>query len=148
VAYVKGALQTTRSIGDFNLKSKMFNNALPPVYRIDKPYTPPYITAVPEIHVLPRDETQEYLILGTDGLFDELSNEEVVEIVDQWHEKHKDEEGGGGSLSQHLANLALGNAARDIGVSVLDLSRIPKGARRRNLHDDITVIVVRLNRSL
>lgn len=83
------------------------------------------------------------MILGTDGLFDELSNEEVVEIVDHWHEKHKD--GGSGSLSQHLTNIALGNAARDIGVSVLDLSRIPEGARRRNLHDDITVIVVRLN---
>ena len=86
------------------------------------------------------------MILGTDGLFDKLSNEEVVEIVDHWHEKHKDEkDGGSGSLSQHLTNIALGNAARDIGVSVLDLSRIPEGARRRNLHDDITVIVVRLN---
>eukprot|EP00940_MAST-03C_sp_MAST-3C-sp2_P000598 g598.t1 len=145
VCYVKGALQTTRSIGDFSLKSKVFNEALPPLYRVGEPFEPPYITSKPEVTIVKRRSDQEYLILATDGLFDELSNDEVVEIVEQWQQQQRSGHSKGGSASQSLTSMALGNAARDIGVSVLELSRMRRGARRRNLHDDMTVLVIHLN---
>lgn len=147
VCYVKGALQATRSIGDFNLKSAEFNNALPPVYRIGEPFQPPYITATPEMCVIGRKSSHEFLVIATDGLFDELSNDEVVRVVDRWRRR-----GGGssqseagrtnGAASERLTSAALRHAANDIGISTARLLSMPQGARRRNLHDDITAIVV------
>eukprot|EP00939_MAST-03C_sp_MAST-3C-sp1_P002650 g2650.t1 len=135
-SYIKGALQTTRSIGDFNLKSKTFNDALPSIYRFREPFTPPYVSSKPEVAVVPRSDTQEFLILATDGLFDELSNEQVVSIVDRCSRRD--------DPSQRLTIEALRHAARDIGITAFELSRVPRGARRRNMHDDMTVMVIRL----
>lgn len=33
------------------------------------------ITAVPEIHEYPLSETTDYIIMGSDGIFDHLSNQ-------------------------------------------------------------------------
>jgi len=46
-----------------------------------QPYTPPYITATPEVSVHSLQAGDEFLVLATDGLWDRLSNEEVVNII-------------------------------------------------------------------
>ncbi|CAM9785929.1 unnamed protein product, partial [Ectocarpus fasciculatus] len=84
--YVKGRLQPTRSFGDAYLKYPEFNGKegthrsagrfLPP------PYTPPYITAEPEISVHEIDQSNDdFVILASDGLWDHVTNLEAVEIV-------------------------------------------------------------------
>ena len=69
--YVKGRLQPTRSMGDFYLKYSEFNG---PEYsqgdrsrgrHIGGVYTPPYITATPEIIQHTRDDNNDrFLIIG------------------------------------------------------------------------------------
>ena len=39
------------------------------------------MTPVPEVITLPRRRDQQFLVLATDGLFDELGNERVVALV-------------------------------------------------------------------
>ncbi|XP_057549795.1 protein kinase and PP2C-like domain-containing protein isoform X2 [Amaranthus tricolor] len=55
------ALQVTRSIGDDDLK--------------------PVVTAEPEILETPLSPEDEYLVMASDGLWDVMSNEEVVSII-------------------------------------------------------------------
>nr|GMC58230.1 probable protein phosphatase 2C 51 [Ipomoea batatas] len=58
---VLGVLATSRSIGDQYLK--------------------PYVIAEPEVMVCKRVETDEFLILGSDGLWDVMSNEAACQVV-------------------------------------------------------------------
>nr|GMC68413.1 probable protein phosphatase 2C 51 [Ipomoea batatas] len=58
---VLGVLATSRSIGDQYLK--------------------PYVIAEPEVTVSKRVETDEFLILGSDGLWDVISNEAACQVV-------------------------------------------------------------------
>ncbi|XP_031107740.1 protein phosphatase 2C 51-like [Ipomoea triloba] len=58
---VLGVLATSRSIGDQYLK--------------------PYVIAEPEVIVSKRVETDEFLILGSDGLWDVMSNEAACQVV-------------------------------------------------------------------
>ena len=89
--YVKARLQPTRALGDAYLKHSEFNG--PPDARrrgrhIPPLYTPPYITARPETRVHPLRGagagppcTRSFLLLGCDGLWDVMSNEEAVRCV-------------------------------------------------------------------
>ena len=92
--YVKGRLQPTRSLGDFYLKYKSFNGKKPSKdnpysvsdpnrsRHIKEPYEPPYITSTPELftHKL-HYQNDKFLILATDGLWDELTPEEACSVV-------------------------------------------------------------------
>ncbi|CAI5703284.1 hypothetical protein KXD40_003782 [Peronospora effusa] len=141
--YVKGALQPTRAFGDFSLKHPEFNG--PPYVNGDRtagrhfsaPYTPPYITAIPEIKSHKLEEGDKFLIIGSDGLWDYLSNEEAVEIVN-----------GQVSCGNHdlagraLVDRVLQKAAKRYGMTYPELLSLPPGSHRRRRHDDTTVIVL------
>ncbi|XP_057521196.1 probable protein phosphatase 2C 38 isoform X2 [Amaranthus tricolor] len=79
---VKGLIQVSRSIGDAYLKKAEFNRApLLTKFRISDPFEKPIMTAEPTITVqkiLPEDH---FLIFASDGLWDLLTNQEVVDIV-------------------------------------------------------------------
>ena len=64
--YVKGRLQPTRSFGDFYLKFKEYN------FTKLKTFTGPYITSDPLITHFELKDDHKNLILGTDGLWDEM----------------------------------------------------------------------------
>lgn len=51
-------------------------------------YTPPYLTAEPEVRTYQLQRSDKFLVLATDGLWDMLSNEEVVHYVKE-HVKKK-----------------------------------------------------------
>ncbi|KAI6779823.1 Protein phosphatase 2C-like protein [Emericellopsis cladophorae] len=87
---VLGGLEPTRAFGDavykwsrdtaMNLRSKFFGRTPSPLLK-----TPPYVTAEPVItktKVSP--EKGDFLVLATDGLWEMLTNEEVVGLVGQW----------------------------------------------------------------
>lgn len=78
--YVKGMLQPTRCIGDFILKKKEFIEAIPLLQRYAA-FNPPYITCTPEVTAFDIREEDEFVVMASDGIWDELENQTVVDIV-------------------------------------------------------------------
>ena len=88
--YVKGMLQPTRCLGDFALKvvltlpcqqRKEFIEAIPRLGRFARDFNPPYITATPEVTLFEIAERDQFIVLASDGVWDELENQAVVDIV-------------------------------------------------------------------
>ncbi|CCH44470.1 hypothetical protein BN7_4034 [Wickerhamomyces ciferrii] len=97
---VLGSLQPTRAFGDFRYKLKEIAgksiDSLPEHLRIyfrQPPrnlLTPPYVTAEPEITSIKINPSKnDFLVIGSDGLYELLSNEEIVGLVVKWLEKNK-----------------------------------------------------------
>lgn len=141
--YVKGALQPTRALGDFALKYSEFNG--PPYVNGDRsagrhipaPYTPPYITALPEIKSRKLDAQDKFIVIGSDGVWDYLSNEEAVEIVQEQMEQGHRERAG-----RAIVEKVLEKAAVRYDMTLAEILSLPPGGHRRRRHDDTTVIVL------
>ncbi|TMW56554.1 hypothetical protein Poli38472_006564 [Pythium oligandrum] len=141
--YVKSALQPTRALGDFALKYSEFNG--PPYVNGDRsagrhiaaPYSPPYITATPEVrtHALHADD--QFVIIGSDGVWDFLTNEEAVEAVREQQMRGTPELAG-----RAVVEKTLQKAAARYGMSYAELLSLPPGSHRRRRHDDTTAVVV------
>ena len=151
---MKGRLQPTRSLGDFYLKYPEYNGKKPssedPYYKYDpnrsrhikSPYNPPYITATPEIINYQIDmQRDKFLILATDGLWDELTPKEACEIVNE-NIKKQGKDSIVETNAKVLLNAAMKKAAYRTGLTVEELEKLPRGKRRRSIHDDITIIVM------
>lgn len=139
--YVKGRLQLTRSLGDAYLKNREFNGP-PNSHRswgrhIPNPYTPPYVSPIPEITRVRLDVGDEFLILATDGLWDELSDQDAVSVVSQCCASGQKD-----SAAKVLVERALEHAAQEAGMTIEALRSLPPGSRRRSRHDDTTAVVV------
>ncbi|KAE8654347.1 putative protein phosphatase 2C 28 [Hibiscus syriacus] len=136
---VKGIIQISRSIGDVYLKKAEFNREpLLPKFRLREPFKKPILSAEPSISVhklLPHDK---FVIFASDGLWEHLSNQEAVDIV----QKHS----RSGS-ARRLVRTALHEAAKKREMRYSDLKKIDRGVRR-HFHDDITVIVLFLDSNL
>lgn len=95
---VLGSLQPSRAFGDYRYKVKDVDGKtladLPEHVRIyfrSKPrdfLTPPYVTARPEITTTKIDSDTKFMVLGSDGLFELLSNEEIAGLVVKWIERN------------------------------------------------------------
>lgn len=95
---VQGVLGVSRALGDRELKS--------------------YITAEPSVFCGPVSESSEFLILGTDGLWDHVDNQEAVQLV----RLALDEKRGIHAACRGLVELARANRSRDdISVLVVEL---------------------------
>eukprot|EP00916_Digyalum_oweni_P017356 GHVL01028430.1.p2 GENE.GHVL01028430.1~~GHVL01028430.1.p2 ORF type:complete len:163 (-),score=35.22 GHVL01028430.1:148-636(-) len=144
--YVKGRLQPTRSFGDFYLKKEecKYDEERERSF-LDVPASYPYITADPQITVRERTIHDEFVILASDGLWDELTDDEAVKIVKNRFKllKTVDKEAAQ-NAAQALVLEALDHAAKKHVMTINEMAAIPAGNRRRNLHDDITVIVIPL----
>ncbi|KAL8142494.1 hypothetical protein V2J09_015526 [Rumex salicifolius] len=99
-------------------------------------YLKPFVIAKPEITVSRRSKNDEFLILASDGLWDVVSNEVACHVTRRCLEgRIRRVEGGGGD--DDGANRASRAAALLVELA------IARGSR-----DNITVVVVQLNRSL
>ncbi len=143
--YVKGRLMPTRSLGDFHLKRREVEvtrdgrtSSVVPRYG-GIPFTPPYITAEPDITTveLGDDYGAAFIVLGSDGVWEVLSNERVVEIVAGYSATPESRAAAAGAVVE----AALLQAAHESGMSIDQLKALPPGRARRSRHDDITVIV-------
>lgn len=89
---VLGGLEPTRAFGDASYKwSKEITDRLRASFfgRSSSPYlrTPPYVTAEPVITTTKiQPERGDFLVMATDGLWEMLTNEEVVGLVGKWIE--------------------------------------------------------------
>nr|KJB47696.1 hypothetical protein B456_008G037200 [Gossypium raimondii] len=136
---VKGLIQVSRSIGDVYLKKAEFNRE--PLYskfRLREPLKRPILSADPSISVHQLQPHDQFVILASDGLWEHLSNQEAVDIV-QNHPRS--------GSARRLVKTALKEAANKREMRYSDLKKIDRGVRR-HFHDDITVIVVFLDSNL
>lgn len=139
VCYVKGRLQPTRSFGDFHLKYKEFNENSGNNYKRQiKNFNGPYISSEPEITVYNLEPNDKYLILATDGLGDFVSTNEIIDIIEEKEKKQNKD-----LVAQDLFDKVMSKAAEESNLTVPQLKSVPLG-KRRNLHDDTTIIVLKL----
>ena len=140
VCYIKGRLQPSRSFGDLTLKYSEFNNpdkkSRSQGYRTHIPkFTGPYISYQPVIKVFEVDNTFEGFLLATDGLWDELKKDEVLEIVANNRK----------NPLKPLLDKALRTAAKNSNISYNVMMKLGKGKGvRRKYHDDISMVWVNL----
>lgn len=123
---VLGVLATSRSIGDMYLK--------------------PYVIPDPEVLVSQRSDEDEFLLLASDGLWDVIPNDVACDVTrrclngqtfrrcDQQTKSHKRDDQSSEGVKESLAARA---------ASFLAELAIGRGSR-----DNISVIVVNLNRSV
>ena len=135
--YVKGRLQATRSFGDFYLKDIRASEVCPNLVPAGAVFTPPYIEAVPSLVSFERQKGS-VLVLASDGLWDYLSQEEVTSIVDTLRNKAENE------IAEALIEKALDVAADATNgeLSLTELKDMQPGTDKRNIHDDITAVVL------
>lgn len=136
---VKGLIQISRSIGDVYLKKTEFNRE--PLYakfRLREPFKRPILSADPAITVHPLQPHDQFIIFASDGLWEHLTNQEAVDLV-QNHPRN--------GSAKRLVKTALQEAAKKREMRYSDLKKIDRGVRR-HFHDDITVVVVFLDTSL
>ncbi|XP_047335226.1 probable protein phosphatase 2C 40 [Impatiens glandulifera] len=133
---VKGRLKVTRAFGVGYLKKKILNDALIGILRIRNLISPPYVSNDPCLSVHRISYSDHFVILGSDGLFDFFSNDEVVELVDLYISENPS-----GDPAKFLLEKLVERAANSAGFSAEELLSIPAGCRRK-YHDDVTVIVI------
>jgi len=136
---VKGIIQVSRSIGDAYLKKAEFNREpLLSKFRLPKPFHEPILKAEPTILVQKLYPGDQFLIFASDGLWENLSNQEAVDIVQSCPRS---------GIARKLVKAALCEAAKKREMRYSDLKKIDRGVRR-HFHDDITVIVLFLDSHL
>lgn len=95
---ILGSLQPSRAFGDYRYKVKEIDGKssqdLPNYMKLQlrrEPksfFTPPYVTAKPEITTTIIDKDTKFLIMASDGLFELLNNEEIGGLVIKWMDKY------------------------------------------------------------
>ncbi len=60
------------------------NDALMGILRVQHLISPPYLTADPSVNMLRVDPDDQFVIIGSDGLFDFFTNDEVVNHIHQF----------------------------------------------------------------
>lgn len=74
--------QISRSIGDVYLKKAEFNREpLLAKFRLQDPIKRPILSSEPSITVQPLLPQDQFLIFASDGLWEHLSNQDAVDIV-------------------------------------------------------------------
>lgn len=97
---ILGCLQPSRAFGDYRYKlNKVDGKALSELPDHVKIYfrkeprdfkTPPYVTAEPVITTTKITPNTKFMVLGSDGLFELLNNEQIAALVIRWMEKNMD----------------------------------------------------------
>ncbi|KAK4367807.1 hypothetical protein RND71_011599 [Anisodus tanguticus] len=134
---IKGIIQVSRSIGDVYLKKPEFSRD--PIfiqYGYPIPLKRAVLSAEPSILIRKIRPEDLFLIFASDGLWEQLSDEAAVDIV------LKNPRAG---IAKRLVRAALEGAAEKKEMRYEDIKRVEKG-ERRHIHDDITVIVIYLDR--
>lgn len=143
-----GQLMPLRSFGDVQYKwsKELHNRVLKVIYgRTPVPEsiykTPPYLTAEPEVTSKTLVSNDKFLILGTDGLWDNVSSESAVEIVGRYLDELDKGELPEENSATQLIRQSLGKGSD---YTLSKMLQLPNRLKR-NFHDDITVTVVFFN---
>jgi serine/threonine protein phosphatase PrpC len=128
-----------QTLGDLYLKKKEFscgNVEEKYLNNIVSDFNGPYIDSNTEVERISLDRNDEYLILGSDGLWDLVNSNEMCEIMNSNSCKEQ--------ITRKIFDLSLEKAAKNAGISISDLMKMSPGKRKRSILDDITLMVVDL----
>ncbi|KAJ2523447.1 hypothetical protein H4217_000085 [Coemansia sp. RSA 1939] len=117
--------------------------------------TPPYVTAKPVIVRHQLNENDKFIVIASDGLYDQLSDAEVVDSVAQWYEAN-----GTIAIAEDSATTTHDkNAATHLIRTALSTDRLGRRSdsvirkllaipppHSRSFRDDISVTIVTLDR--
>ena len=92
--------------------------------------------STPDVYNLQLDKNDEFLVLASDGVWDFLSDEDVVDIVSK--STNPD------TAAANIVESALQVAANERGMTIEQLKALPEGSARRGRHDDTTAVVMYL----
>ena len=154
--YTKGGLQPTRSFGDFRLKFREFNfhkynESLG--FRLPIPiFTGPYISAEPDVRVIELTKDDKFIVLATDGLWKNFPKKDTKSVAQEAlkHESHNPNskeqkpDAPGQKIIRSLMNKTLDKAAADNNVTKQYLNDVAAGPVKRQMIDDVTIMVVDL----
>ncbi|KAJ6743064.1 PROTEIN PHOSPHATASE 2C 68-RELATED [Salix viminalis] len=136
---IKGIIQVSRSIGDAYLKRPEFSlDPSFPRFHLPEPIRRPVLTSEPSIYSRVLRPNDKFVIFASDGLWEQLTNQEAVEIV------YSNPRAG---IARRLVRAALNVAARKRVMRYDDLKKVDRGIRRF-FHDDITVVVIFIDHEL
>ncbi|CAN8270212.1 unnamed protein product [Cochlearia groenlandica] len=135
---IKGKLKVTRALGVGYLKKEKLNDALMGILRVRNLLSPPYVSVEPSTRVHKITESDHFVIVASDGLFDFFSNEEAIELVHCFVTSNPC-----GDPAKYLLETLVAKAAARVGFTLEELMNVPAG-RRRRYHDDVTVMVITL----
>lgn len=135
---VLGSLEPTRSFGDARYKwsqkiqdkiyKQFFGRRSPPGL-----LTPPYVTADPVITTTKIDPSKDkFLVMASDGLYEMLTNEEIVGLVVRWMENEQmvdKQEGAFGSLFNLFSFGKNGTDTNKL-PEVIDLTATPESSKQ------------------
>lgn len=135
---IKGIIQVSRSIGDVYLKNPDIckNNPILQQFICPFPLRRPVMSAVPSIKTRKLRPGDQFLIFASDGLWEQLTDEAAVDIVACSPRK---------GVAMRLVRAAQLEAARKKDMKYEKIRTIEKG-QRRHFHDDITVVVLFLDK--
>ncbi|KAI5066930.1 hypothetical protein GOP47_0017458 [Adiantum capillus-veneris] len=136
---VKGIIQVSRSIGDVYLKKPEYNKD-PRMARggLSVSFKKPVLSAEPSLQERKLFPEDRFLIFASDGLWEHISDQEAVDIVQKYPRN---------GIAKRLVRAALQQAAKKREMRYSDLKKIEPGVRRY-FHDDISVVVVYLDYNL
>lgn len=147
---------------------KHMNDALMGILQVRHLLSPPYVHIQPSLQVHEISNSDQFVVLGSDGLFDFFDNDEVVKLVhsyivsnpsgdpakylvEQLLVKAADSAGTRPAICSCLylsfykcsffPILIMQETSYNPGFTIEELTRIPAG-RRRRYHDDVTVVVI------
>ena len=124
-------IQPSRGLGDAYLKYSEFRgptpSALRPYVRSDParsrrvraPFAPPYILTEPEVKSMVVGERDDWLILASDGLWDEITPQEAVDLCEDFARRKRvtasmshgvEDTGDVAGLVEHRGSAAEGTA--------------------------------------
>ena len=152
---VLGSLMPFRTFGDVDFKwDAKYLEGLVSVWPNYK--TPPYITALPVVTHHEQTPGDKFMVIASDGLWERVGNEDVVNIVANTLEEGTDNHGSFSLLKYfskgsstkccppNAATRLLWHALGGTDEEVTKLLDVPPGYSRM-VRDDITIIVVFFN---
>ncbi|KAK6149219.1 hypothetical protein DH2020_016744 [Rehmannia glutinosa] len=130
---IKGIIQVSRSIGDAYLKRPEYGlDPSFPRFHLPEPLRRPILRADPTIITRNLRPNDKFLIFASDGLWDYVTNQEAVEIVNNNPRV---------GIARRLLLSAIEKAAKTKRMPYNEIKKLEQGMRRQ-VHDDITIVVI------
>jgi hypothetical protein len=142
---VKDFARFTRSIGDVQLKdpdcARKFNSLQSKVQVLPLPEPKPYILNTPQVHFHQLHRQDKFIIVASDGLWDEMSSDQAVFAVGHFIQQHGKQADIAALLLEYcLAQVAKRLAAEEPELEISNVGSVkalPKGKGGcRGLMDD------------
>lgn len=89
------------------------NNALMGILRVKDLSSPPYLTVTPAVSRLEVQPGDKFVVIGSDGLFDFFTNEEVVDHINRFLIEHPT-----GDPAKYMVDQLLLRAANNAGAEM------------------------------